>query len=386
MTEAEWLACEQPGPMLAFVRGSISDRKLRLFACACARSVWRFVPPGPCREAFEVGRRHADGLATDAELAAARAAAIAVADADRTRAAAAWAACETAEPSALRAARAAADQARDQIRQRIPQAAADEARAQAAILRDIINPFRTVTDGELRRLGTEPIVREIAEEVYAGGPQENMPALAAELERLGWVDLGVLRHCSEPGAHVRGCWVIDGLLGRDAPPEPAPLPVLVPEVVSPIPAAPDLIAPPPATPVSPRVLAARVAFEEHLGPKKFRRAVRKAVGSTPSVGAVNRTEEWNQFIAIHPEHDLTAEELVGAFAVCTVHACRLVSRAVVPRAEDSALMRDPRYLEARAANFPHSFAEDGTDDGPERIGWWCSQCQLARREWMNARA
>jgi hypothetical protein len=32
MTEAEWLACDDPAPMLGSVRGKASDRKLRLFA------------------------------------------------------------------------------------------------------------------------------------------------------------------------------------------------------------------------------------------------------------------------------------------------------------------------------------------------------------------
>ena len=38
MTESEWLIWEDPRPMLVFLMGRASDRKLQLFACACR---WR---------------------------------------------------------------------------------------------------------------------------------------------------------------------------------------------------------------------------------------------------------------------------------------------------------------------------------------------------------
>ena len=84
MTEAEWLACEAPGPMLEFLRGRASDRQLRLFACACCRSILPCIPDA-CRDAAEVGLRFADGQATLDELIEARAKANATKALERRR-------------------------------------------------------------------------------------------------------------------------------------------------------------------------------------------------------------------------------------------------------------------------------------------------------------
>ena len=41
-----------------------------------------------------------------------------------------------------------------------------------------------------------------------------MPILADALEEAGCDNPNILSHCREPGVHVRGCWVVDLVLGK----------------------------------------------------------------------------------------------------------------------------------------------------------------------------
>src|SRR5215472_1627652 len=67
MDEAAWLACSKPAAMLVFFQGRPRDRKLRLFACACLRRLWRLLVDERSRAAVEAAERYAEGLVNHEE-------------------------------------------------------------------------------------------------------------------------------------------------------------------------------------------------------------------------------------------------------------------------------------------------------------------------------
>jgi hypothetical protein len=88
-----------------------------------------------------------------------------------------------------------------------------EGAAQTHLLRDIFgNPFRPVT---LDPTWKTPAVVQLARSLYEERRFTDMPVLADALEEAGCQDAAVLGHCRGSGPHVRGCWVVDLLLGRE---------------------------------------------------------------------------------------------------------------------------------------------------------------------------
>src|SRR5262245_45264450 len=72
MTEREWAECTDPQPMLEFLQGKTSDRKLQLFACACCRRLWHLLSEDRHRQAIEVVEQYTDGLLSEPDVMHAR--------------------------------------------------------------------------------------------------------------------------------------------------------------------------------------------------------------------------------------------------------------------------------------------------------------------------
>jgi hypothetical protein len=90
---------------------------------------------------------------------------------------------------------------------------AKERLRQASALRDIFgNPFRPITFSPQWRTDTAV---SLARQMYEARDFSAMPILADALQDAGCDSEDVLNHCRGDGPHVRGCWVVDLVLGRE---------------------------------------------------------------------------------------------------------------------------------------------------------------------------
>ncbi|HJZ53597.1 MAG TPA: hypothetical protein VKE74_01480 [Gemmataceae bacterium] len=85
--------------------------------------------------------------------------------------------------------------------------------AQCDLLRDIFgNPFRPVAFDAAWRTDTAV---SLAKGMYEAREFSAMPILADALQDVGCETEDILTHCRDPkAAHVRGCWVVDLVLGK----------------------------------------------------------------------------------------------------------------------------------------------------------------------------
>jgi len=262
MTEAEWWS-EQCGvpPVLEEVgrSGLASRRKLFLLGCAYCRRLWEWLAPLPwtllpsesrTARLVEVAERHADGLADADEFRQTLSgAADAVRDWEvtldelveddeqgslRLRQAFAWHVWDLFDPfvdpdsprlgplwdrfadrwcglsdevgQAALSRGATADEVNAVLR--------EETAAGVALARDVFgNPFRPVAFDAAWRTST---ATALATQMYESRDFGAMPILADALQDAGCTSADILEHCREANAtHVRGCWVVDLVLGKE---------------------------------------------------------------------------------------------------------------------------------------------------------------------------
>jgi hypothetical protein len=190
--EAEWRAATDAEDLLKVLHGRLSDRKFRLFACACCRRLPHVLADPRNVRAIEAAERYADGLVPKRDLKKARKAA------DLP-----W--LDSFEPydEAVLAVRAT-------LRATLPAGRGHL----VGLLHDLSgNPFRPVPvkPSWLRHHGGT--VAHLARVLYDEGRFEDLPVLADALEDAGCTSAAVLDHCRQPGRHARGCWLVDALLG-----------------------------------------------------------------------------------------------------------------------------------------------------------------------------
>jgi hypothetical protein len=238
MTEPEWLACRHLPSLLAAFRGRMSQRKQWLFACACCRFVWHLLPETH-QEVVDQLEAFADGLLTEQGLltrfdaaqltvrnggeAGSEQAMMAVA----FHLAGRWGWRRVlGSPRELSAEERQyeTDTALYLIARSCAEALAktepwEDARAfQIALLHDLLgNPFRPVGFGAAL-LGwsewNDGCASNMARRIYDNDDFDVLPILADALEDAGCDNADILNHCRGPGPHVRGCWVVDLLLGK----------------------------------------------------------------------------------------------------------------------------------------------------------------------------
>ncbi|OWK40938.1 hypothetical protein FRUB_04830 [Fimbriiglobus ruber] len=81
----------------------------------------------------------------------------------------------------------------------------------ACLVREIFgNPFRPAVADQIWLSFT---VTALARQIYDSFDFSLMPILADALQDAGCDNEDILAHCRSDGPHVRGCWVVDLLLG-----------------------------------------------------------------------------------------------------------------------------------------------------------------------------
>jgi hypothetical protein len=226
-----WLAATDPEEMLDKLGDDASPRKLRLFALACCRPLGTALGLPWLEQALEVCERRVDGAISANEIQALRDLARKLRQdleaAGEAQVLAHWTEEDYAaealvqliedEENGTEVSRSVAQEAAALLTQRgLTKPAHRHVRArQAVLLREIFgNPFRPVNIDPLWLSANDGAVLDLARMMDEGGTFDVMPILADALEEAGCADTDILWHCRHGKNHVRGCWVVDALVGK----------------------------------------------------------------------------------------------------------------------------------------------------------------------------
>lgn len=216
MTEAEWLVSTDPAAMLEFLKGKASDRKLRLFACACCWRVRHLFRNDAAGDALNASEQFADGLIGEDEMQLRRIERHHARNLAHPPTQAIAAASHERQVWPAEAAQFAADAVAD-TRAAMGEWAtlrAGEQGIQCNLVRDIFgNPFHPVTFSS--EWHTDTVV-SLARQIYESRDFSAMPILADALQDAGCDNDEILEHCRDASqVHIRGCWVVDLVLGKE---------------------------------------------------------------------------------------------------------------------------------------------------------------------------
>ena len=217
MTEAEWLNATNFAPLLGAARQLSSERKLRLFVCACARHFFPTDPHPDLPRGVDMAEQMADGTASRAviERASELFGSLTYVGDFHARGFVgenvfpASFVHNAVNPRVVRATRGAWCSLSDYE----ADLGLENAQIGVPWLRDIFgNPFRPVAFTPDWRTDT---AITLAAQMYESRDFSAMPILADALQDAGCDNANVLVHCRGSGPHVRGCWVVDLVLGKE---------------------------------------------------------------------------------------------------------------------------------------------------------------------------
>jgi hypothetical protein len=208
----------------------LTARKMRLFACACCRQIWNQIGDAGSRARVELAESFADGLTSDRQRQTALAEAKAATDeavanrVGKTDNRWQWfdAVRQTLEKDPARhviGPNAAWILAQDfapggVVTGELGEPYLERAEAmQADLVRDVFgNPFRKAA---IKKRWLTDSVRQIAECIYREQGYDRLSTLGDALLAGGCNDEQIIAHCRSKGPHVRGCCVVDMILGKE---------------------------------------------------------------------------------------------------------------------------------------------------------------------------